>query len=260
MALRDTYVRVDREYEGNNVVRMLYFDAAGAPVACNAGYDELRQAFDEQNRVVRQEFWLGGAPVLNNQQVAALERFYDEKGLIASESYFGTEGELVRCRAGYHRINRVWQERNLATFEAWFDENDQPMNIGNESYCAMERASDGRGLAVELKFYDGAGEPVACKDGYERVQRTYNEEKKVTLEVYLDNAGAPMANVKGVYQKRNSYDEKGNLILQEYLDAEGQPAPDADGHLRLVISYDENGKKSGETYEDAAPEEAGEAK
>ena len=131
----NTYCRLEREFdEKKNTVKETYYDGAGAPIACNEGYDELRQVFDEKNRLIRQEFYAGGALVLNNKKIAALEREYDENNLVATERYYGVNGERVKSTDGYSRIDRTWLDKDHVISQFWYDENDQPIAVGN-TYC-----------------------------------------------------------------------------------------------------------------------------
>ena len=116
------------------MVRELYYGADGNLIARNEGYDELRQAFDEKNRVVRMEYYLNGEPVLNNKKIAALEREYDEMNLVAVERYFGVDGSRVRSSDGYSRIDRTWLDKDHVLTQAWFDEADSPLAVGNTYY------------------------------------------------------------------------------------------------------------------------------
>ena len=54
MTKGDTYVRVVRRFdEQGNTVREVTLDENNRPVARKDGYDEVRNTFDENNRVIR---------------------------------------------------------------------------------------------------------------------------------------------------------------------------------------------------------------
>ena len=94
---QDTYARILREFDDNgNTIHAVYFDGQGNPIACRSGYDEIRQAFNDRNQVVRIEYFLNGAPVLLAKGYSSLTREYDENGTVINETYFGLYGEPVQ--------------------------------------------------------------------------------------------------------------------------------------------------------------------
>ena len=98
--------------------------------------------------------------VLNtSNQSAILKQSYDEAGLVAAASYYGIEEEPVKCKDGYHRIERTWMEKDHATSEAWFDENDEPMPL-KDTYVRIERNFDEKKNTIAERYYGVDGKPI----------------------------------------------------------------------------------------------------
>ena len=63
--------------ESGNTIREQYFNAEGAKIASNGGYDEVRRTYNEKNQMIRESYYLSNNPVLNTNGFAAKECIYD---------------------------------------------------------------------------------------------------------------------------------------------------------------------------------------
>jgi len=249
--LNDTYVRIVRAFDDRgNAFDIVFFGPDGNTIACKAGYDEERAAFNEKNQKIYSEYYLDGAPVLNTSNAARVDREYDEAGNVSREVFYGTAGEPVLCTDGYAQRTRVFDEKKRVILEKRFNTDGSPMVWGKETYCALGTEYDENGNAAVLKYYDGDGNPVACNAGYEMIWRRFNDRKKVIYETYHNASGDPMAKSNGVYQTTYDYDEKDRVIQEQYFDAEGQLACCLSGYARVTRVYDGNGKLIEEAYFD----------
>ena len=251
MALDDTYARIEKDFDEKwNTIAERTYGADGNLIARKAGYDEVRRIFGDNNKALTIAYYLNGDPVLTKDKISIIQRQYDENGNIASERYFGVNGEpVVHKKNKYHRIDREYLDAKHITSEAWYGKDGLPMKMNNNKYCALRREFDEKKNIRTIRYYGGDGGPVACKAGYEMIRFKYNDKNKKIFEEYLDHDGNPMANNKGVYQKIFEYDEKGRVVHEQYCDASGDPAPDTDGHAGKTIVYRENGKVSEEIFE-----------
>ncbi len=90
--------------------------------------------------------------------------------------------EPVKSKAGYHRVEQAWCGDNKhKAWEAWFDENGQPM-VMNNTYCRIEYEYDEKWNKTVERYYGSDGMLILCKDGYCRREMTYNSEGKVEAE------------------------------------------------------------------------------
>ena len=83
------------------------------------------------------------------------------------ESYFGVSDEPVLNQTGYHTIKRIWADKNHISSEAWFDTEDRPMPIGDDTYVRRERDFDAAGNIIAERYFDANDLPTACRDGYD---------------------------------------------------------------------------------------------
>ena len=219
----DTYVQIRREFDSQgNTVRECTYGPFRRPIARNAGYDEARWTYDGKNRITRIEYMLDGKHVLNRNGAAIIEREYDEKDCVASESYYGTEGEPVLLGGNkYHRIARTWLDAKHATSETWFDIDGEPMTQG-DTYVRIERAFDERGNTVSETTCGADGNPIARNAGYDQVRNTFDEGNRAVRIEYL-LGGAPVARNDGVSIIEREYDEKDCVAAESYYGTEGEP-------------------------------------
>ena len=132
MTLGDTYVKIEREFDENgNTACERYYGPDGQKIARNAGYDEIRREFNEENRAKRIEYYLQDA------MLGAVEREYDGNGNITYEKYFGPDGAPAVTEKGYCAIRREYSDQKQVIYEAWFDTNDQPMPVNGKGYFAI---------------------------------------------------------------------------------------------------------------------------
>ena len=240
ITLNNTYVRVERTFdEAGNCTDERYYGADGAAIACNAGYDEVRNTFNEKNQAIKIEYLLGGALVLNSDGVATVEREFDEAGLVAVESYFGTEGEPIALtgKNKYHRIERTWMDSKHATSEAWFDVDGQPMAL-RDTYVKVEREFDEKGNCTEERYYGPDGKPIACKAGYDTLKQTFND-KNQAIEISYFLGGAPYT-VKNKYAMlEREYDDAGNVSVERYFDGDRKPVICRQGYAEIRMGYND---------------------
>ncbi len=172
------YAGVERDYdELGRVIAERYYGTDGVKGPVTDGYDEIHQAYNEQGKISRIDYYLNGEPFYLPAGYAAVEREYDEAGhiiteryydgngekvlltdgyhfytqvygedgYVASLAYFGLDGEaVVNTRTGYHRLDRTYLDSRHVTSEAWFGVEDEPITLG-DTFVRVEREFDERG-------------------------------------------------------------------------------------------------------------------
>ena len=218
----DTFVQIRREFdEKGNTIRECTYGPFRRPIARKAGYDEVRNTFNEKNQVVKIEYLLGGNLVIKNDGIAVIEREYDDKGCIAVESYYGTSGEPVLLSGKYHKIVREWLDAKHATSEAWFDTEDQPTTNG-DTFVKIERTFDAAGNTLTEVTCDGNGQPIARNAGYDEVRNTFNEKNQIVKIEYLRGGNLVIKN-DGIAVIEREYDDKGCIAVESYYGTSGEP-------------------------------------
>ena len=276
MTTGDTYCRVEREFDerGNKICERTY-DASGAKIAREAGYDELRQEFNEENRAKRIEYFLNGEPILLENGYAALEREYDEAGNVTYEKYFGTDGQPIAHTKGYGAIRREFNENKKVIFEAWYDTADQPMPINGNAYYAVGREYDEVGNMVLERYFDANGQKMLLPDGYHcyrreigedgnpawiayyglddepvinaklkchRVERTYLDAKHFTSEAWFDTESNPMTTGDTYCRIEREFDDRGNTVCERTYDANGEKIARGAGYDELRQEFNEENR------------------
>ena len=276
MTTGDTYCRIEREFdERGNTVCERTCDANGEKVARKAGYDELRQEFNEENRAIRIDYFLNSEPVLLENGYASIEREYDEAGNVTYEKYFGIDGQPVEHAKGYNAVRREYNEQRKVTYEAWFDTADQPTPVNGNVYCAVSREYDGTGNKILERYFDANGQKMLLPDGYHsyrqvigedgnptwiayyglddepvintklkchRVERTYLDAKHITSEAWFDTNWKPMAAGDTYCKIEREFDEYGNTVCERTFDENGKQIAREAGYDELRQEFNEENR------------------
>ena len=120
------------------------------------------------------------------------------------DSYFDVQGNPVRCTAGYHSYERIYDEQ---------------------------------GRVTALQFLDESGKPVKNRTGYSREERILSDNGRIMEVTYHDEQGKPTPNTAGQYGERYVRDEKGRVTQITYLDGERNPAPNKAGYDVIALQY-----------------------
>jgi len=150
----DTFWRIEREFDerGNTLCERTY-DANGKKIACEAGYDELRQEFNEENWAIRIEYFLSDEPVLLENGYAALQWEYDGAGSITLEKYFDEQDNLTLCKKGYAMVRREYDNDKRIVCEKFFGTDGNPIELANGAACYRYTYNEA-GEKSEPKKYD----------------------------------------------------------------------------------------------------------
>ena len=136
METGDTYCKIEREFDerGNTICEQTY-DANSEKIAREAGYDELRQEFNEENQAIRVGYFLNGELVLLENGYAALEREYDEAGNIILEKYFDEKDNLTLCKTGYAMVRREYDSDKRIVCEKFFGTDGNAIELADGAAC-----------------------------------------------------------------------------------------------------------------------------
>ena len=249
VAPSDLYVRVERVFdERGNRLEERYYGADGKPTACKAGYDEIRSSYNDANQAVRIEYLLEGWYFSLKDGYSIIEREYDEQGLVATERYYGADGNPTNNAKGYHRIDRTWMDSKHATSEAWFDTEGKPVTNGN-TYVSVQRQFDGNGNTLWEIYYNEENQPAPCKAGYDGIQREFNEKNQaVAIRYWL--GGEAFAVAEGYAEIRRAYDEAGNVASESYFGTQGEPVKHKNGYHRIDRTWQDEKHATSEAWFD----------
>lgn len=202
------------------------YGANGGLIARKGGYDELRQEFNEQGRLVWMAYYLGGEPFTMAGGYAAVERECDDARNVIREKYYDADDNPVTDKNGYEEIRREYNEKKQVAL-----------------YFEVGKEYDDNGLAISENFFDCFGYPTTCREGYKKVQWEFNEKKKVSRESYYRIDGTLVTNANGEYRTAFEYDEKSRAVKEAYLDENEEPMIRAGGYLSVKLEHDKKENK-----------------
>jgi YD repeat-containing protein len=140
------------------------------------GYDRRDQTFDDNERLVTDEYWRGDLRVASNSGGYAIERrMYEEaRGLLRMLTirYFNRLDEPVEATGGVAEKRFEYDprgyEKDLSLRDARGNVKPRP-----NKYSWRKQRWDEQGRLLERRYEDAAGKLVRGPDGYERRQCTY---------------------------------------------------------------------------------------
>ena len=124
----------------------------------------------------------------------------------------------------------------------------KPMTVNN-TYYKREKEYDEAGNIIIERYYDADGERMLCKEGYDEIHRTYDEEKRpVRLEYYTN--GKPANLTQGYAIVQREYDGNGFVAAESYYGTDGKPVLCGSGYHKIVRTWADKDRPSSEAWFD----------
>ncbi|MBQ7785503.1 MAG: hypothetical protein IJ381_05085, partial [Clostridia bacterium] len=135
----DGYATERHDYQGDHIARIGYYDPQGNPVRAKGTYAVMVNTIDRENgnHLKREYFDENGQYMLGDEGYAYVEREYDKKVLL-SETFYDENGSLVYVpQKGYARYVATLNKNRRAIREEYFGEDGQMINC-RAGYAAIE--------------------------------------------------------------------------------------------------------------------------
>ena len=134
-----------------------------------------------------------------------------------TETYYDFSGKPVLGELGFVTRVRVMSKDHIIS-ERWYDENNELMTIGNETYCRVDYTYDQKGNINREKYYDKENLPVCCSAGYAIVYREFDGYNRVVYEKFYGTDGFAIKLADGTVAYRYQYDDNGVLLKKTRYD------------------------------------------
>ena len=134
-----------------------------------------------------------------------------------TETYYDFAGKPVLGELGFVTRVRVMSKDHVIS-ERWYDENNELMTIGNETYCRVDYTYDQKGNINREKYYDKENLPVCCSAGYAIVYREFDGYNRVVYEKFYGTDGFAIKLADGTVAYRYQYDDNGVLLKKTRYD------------------------------------------
>ena len=168
---------------------------------------------------------------------------------MASQSYFDANRDPVLLPAGYHTVEKEYDENKKPVKTAYIGLNGERVAGSSAGYSVVRNSYDDRGNVILETYYDTEDRPFLLSSGYAGLRKEYDENNKVIRTEYLGENGQNIALANGTAVLLNSYDDAGNMISETYLDLSGNrhviesPNPNAYyAYAEIRKIYNENNK------------------
>nr|MCR5565576.1 hypothetical protein [Clostridiales bacterium] len=217
------YATVKYKYQGRNVVREEYFDKNSKPVNCVDGYSYIVYKYDRSRLLSIEYFDVQGKPANGPEGYARQEVKYENKRhkstwkydaegnpvgthqiseyinygtkkLLASESWYDTEGKLTPGPKGYARVEYEY-DGNLTSQISYIAADGSLYFLASAGY-AKATATYKNKKTSSMYYYGSNEELVAGPDGYAYV--LYTHEKNTDTEMYYNADGTPFFTDRGI--------------------------------------------------------------
>lgn len=228
------YFVMDYDVRGN-ISKRAYFDKDGNPTMTNEGIASVVFEYDENgNEKSRQFFDNKGKPCVLNWFCSKVESSYDDQGNLKTQRYLDASEKPMT-------VNGV------ACFEYEYDAKgnrikERPLGLNGKLAAGLQEIRlkyDQLDNIIETAYFNDAGMPVACKDGYHREVDKYNSSNQCTeVEFYGVNGNLTnVGNNKCAVIKRE-FDARGNKTSETFFNSEGNRGTDNSKVHKYFNQYD----------------------
>lgn len=228
------YFTKDYDARGN-ITKICYYDEKGKPVLSDEGVAMATREYDDNgNETARAFYDTNGKPCVLNWYCARIEYTYDDQGNCITERYLNTDGKLMLC-SGIAGSNYTYDERGNRI-------KDYPIGTnGKLAAGKLEERSryDDRDNVVESSYFNAAGKPALCDEGYHRLAAKYNSNNQCIQVEYYGTDGL-LKNVKNqnFAVRKSEYDNRGNRISEVYFKQDGTRGTDKSKVHKYYNQYD----------------------
>ncbi len=236
------------------------FDAARRPAITREGwFSRVVNVYDAWGDVVESRWTAEGAsgpPRVHGGSKRVIGR--DALGSITSDAYFDEKGAPVaRAIGGFARLELQTDDSGSTTKSTYFAADGAvgkitTLELDPHGWATSEEETgpggapatpvfrtvytrDARGLVVGIAYFDGAGAPVALRDGIAKVERGYDAYGRMARERHLGVDGKPLAGAAGL---ERTYDTYGRQTSETWVDGSGAPASSAASWATKRTTYD----------------------
>lgn len=228
------YYTMDYDVRGN-LSGLSYFDKDGKPVMNNEGIAAVGYEYDENgNEKSRQFYDDKGKPCVLNWYCSKVEYDYDDQGNVKAYRYMNTDGKpmlvngMAACEFEYDNRGNKVRERPLglsgSLAAGCFDLRMKYDNLDN---------------VIESAYFNAAGKPVACADGYHREVMKYNSNNQcIEKEFYGTNGSLVNVGNNKCAVIKSEYDARGNKISETYFSSDGSRGTDGNKVHKYYNQYD----------------------
>ena len=231
---------VEKEYDNaGNVVATRKYDEQGNPIFNPKGYAYVRFDYNDKKQAVRETFCNPDGSVFTGSpdSYSVTIKNYDDSGNVVSQSYFDAEGVPVLLSAGYHTIEKEYNQNKKPVKISYFDTNGK--RVAPKGYATIRLSYDDAGNIIMETYYDAEDRPITLAAGYAGFRKAYNEQNKVIRTEYLGENGELKALANGTAVLCNDYDDAGNMIFETYLDVSGNRHTIESPALKKYYAYAE---------------------
>lgn len=218
-----------------NISKRSYFDKDGKPIMTHEGISSVVYEYDENgNEKSRQFYDDKEKPCVLNWYCSQIENSYDDQGYLKSTKFLDTNGKPMTVDG-------------VACYEYEYDSKgniSKSRDLGINGKLAAGRNEirykyDALDNIVEKAYFNDAGNPTTCKDGYHKEVNKYNSRNQCTqVEFYGVNGNlVNVGNNKCAVIKRE-YDNRGNKTSETFFDSTGNRGSDYLNVHKYFNQYD----------------------
>ena len=225
------HMRREQVDEFGNVVGESYFGNSEEPVVRDEGYHRVvhewkapAPATPVNQRLSAAYFGLDNEPVIaRGPRIHKWLNRYDAGGQVASQVYFGPDGQPSPHRDGHFGLDYFYDSHGKLARQVPRGPGGEIIDVAGKHYTIRR---DALGREVERRYL-GPGEEPETFEGYASYTSEYNEFGKVSLYRSFDITGLPLPS--GLAQEEIHYDAWGRRSATFYRDAAGALAPGPEG-------------------------------
>lgn len=221
--------------EGGNCGALTYFDTDGDVT--------FSVSFDTEGNLVD---W-------KDKGIAARAYSRDQYGNSASLSYYNADGSPGLNEDGFHRVDKIFDDRGHVVEYRYFGRNDEPVSM-KEGHHIWRGSYDKAGNLIDFAYFDKEARPTTIASGYHKAVSSYDERGRQTTIAYFDTAGNKTLHKDGYHIATTEFegtsDRKGQTMNRwRYYDIDGKPVENSSLATHMSLStFDANGRATEYAY------------
>jgi len=193
-------IAIDRYFydDKNRLIERRYYNSKMELTKNRDSVKIIRWKHDRKGNIIR-ESYVDSEGVLtpNSVGIAFVEYDFDNKNNKTEIRYFNKNYKLVEdVKGGVAIIKYEYSDENSIIKEAYFDRNIQLINSA-EGFAIRLNSYDKYNRMIQQKFLSANELPVIAKAGYASIEKKYDSNSNIVVEIYRDEKGKLIENKDG---------------------------------------------------------------
>ncbi len=188
-----------------------------------------------------------GRPMTDDAGNCGALSYYDANSNLTFLASFDTEGNLVDWKDWGFAARAYGRDRSGNNLSLSYYNADGSPGLNEDGFHRVEKVVDDRGNVIEYRYFGKNEEPVLLKEGHHIWRGSYDKAGSLVEFAYFDAESRPTTINAGYHKAVCTYDERGRQTTIAYFDVSGNKTLHKDGHHVAATEFDDTPDSNGHT-------------